>query len=102
MKYPKKPFDVVRGIDVFITQNPYQTQDCINWHQLYNYGNTDVVMGIYGNITDKDKNEKLEVLKYTQKRLDDEFKIQKVTSGDTYCYALSTKLTRTKNKININ
>ena len=95
----RKQFDVVSDIDVFITQNPYCMKDITNWPQLYNYGNRDIVVGIYGNCFDKDKSYKLRQLKIMRERIDDDFKIDEVTNGDTYCYALSTGFTKKKQKL---
>lgn len=95
----KKPRDIVDGIEVFMTQNPFDMVSMINWPQLYNYASYDIIVGLYGNIFDKDREYKLKNLKIMRERIKDSFKIKEVTSGDTYCYVLSTGFTKRKTKL---
>ena len=94
----RKPFDVIKDIDVYMTQNPYDIDSLVNWPGLYNYGENDVIIGFYGNIYDKDIKDKLRYLKIARERLIDAFDIKEVTVDDMYCYTLSTNYTKTKLK----
>ena len=95
----KNPFDIVKGVDVFITQNPYCMPIMINWPSFYNYGESDFIVGLYGNNYDKDKAYKLKKLKIMREIIRDDFDIEEVTNGDIYCYALSTQYTKRKQKV---
>ena len=95
----REPFDVVRNIDVYMTQNPYDIDSLVNWPGLYNYGENNFIIGVYGNNYDKDRKDKLRYLKITRERLVNVFDIKEETVDDMYFYALSTNYTKTKNKI---
>ena len=86
-----KPFEMVKGINTFMTQNPYDIDSMINWPGLYNYGNYDIIIGLYGNYFDKDKNSKIRFLKRMRERIISDCEIEEVSKKDTYCYVLSTK-----------
>ncbi len=94
----KKPFDVVRDIDVFMTQNPYDIESLVNWAGLYNYADLDFIIGFYGNNYDNDKKYKLRTLKIMRERLINEFDIKETSIGDVYCYTLSTDFTKMKHR----
>lgn len=47
------------SINTFMTQNPYSMSDVYNWDQLHNSGVYNIVLGIYGNNWDRDKNKKI-------------------------------------------
>ena len=38
----------------FMTQNPYMEANIKNWEQLHNSGESDIIVGVYGSIYDKD------------------------------------------------
>ena len=94
----RKPHDLVEDVDIFMTQNPYCMAIMLNWPQLYNYNDFDIIIGLYGNTFDKDREDKLRHLKIWREILRDEFEIKEVTDGDQYCYVLSTNYTKYNKK----
>lgn len=80
----KDSFDIINDISTFMTQNPYTRYDLTNWHQLPIYGNLDIVVGIYGNINDKDIEEKIKYLKFLKNALGDLGKLELYSKDDMY------------------
>jgi len=74
----------------FLTHNPYE-QSCIrDWEQLHNAGEN-ITVGIFGSICDKDIEEKIKQIKTLRDGMTNScFKEDYVTSGDSYCYAVSS------------
>lgn len=74
----------------FLTHNPYE-QSCIrDWEQLHNKGEN-ITVGIFGSLYDKDIEEKIEQIKSLRDRMTNgSFKEDYITSGDSYCYAVSS------------
>ena len=85
-------FNPIYDISTFMTQNPYTIYDIINWHQLYNYGDYDIIVGMYGNTYDRDREEKIKWLKALKEKLEEPCIMKSENIGDTYyCAVLSNK-----------
>lgn len=63
---------VPKYINQFITENPYDRTNLCGFEDLHNGGNFDIIVGMYGNIHDKDKDYKLQQLNWLRDRLFDE------------------------------
>lgn len=78
----------------FMTHNPYKKESINNWEQLHNSGNHNIVVGVYGNIHDKDINEKIKQIAQLKDKLSDYFYSYIEEQGvvdETYCYAVASK-----------
>ena len=77
---------------IFMTQNPYKKDELNDWHELHNSGNYDIIVGVYGNLDDKDKDSKIEqIINVKNKLVDDEYITDQLISDDAYCYTLASK-----------
>ena len=75
----------------FITQNPYSPQSLSNWENLHNSGSSNITVGVYGDIHDKDLESKIKVIKsLKEKLLDDSYVEDYSTYKDSYFYAISS------------
>lgn len=75
----------------FITQNPYSPQSLSNWENLHNSGLSNITVGVYGDIHDKDLESKIKVIKsLKEKLLDDSYVEDYSTYKDSYFYAISS------------
>lgn len=84
------PFAKTRKI--FMTQNPYTKDELNDWYELHNSGNYDIIVGVYGNLLDKDKDEKIEqIINVKNKLTDNEYIEDEIITEDTYTYAVATK-----------
>ena len=86
---------------IYMTQNPYNKEKIINWEKLHNTGDTAIIFGIYGNIYDKDKNEKLKLLKELKSQMQDYYVETSETIKDQYYHVIATNIpakTRKKQK----
>ena len=56
--------DVISNNDInrYMTQNPYSPELIRGWGRLHASGNVDIIVGAYGRISDKDKEQKLLML----------------------------------------
>ncbi|MBQ3468435.1 MAG: hypothetical protein IJH18_00030 [Bacilli bacterium] len=76
---------------VLMTQNPYSPACIMNWTNIHNSGNNDIIVGIYGSINDKDRGAKAKQLEAFIERLDEPFVQQQILVYDTYCWAVASK-----------
>lgn len=79
-----------RIIDTFITQNPYTQNNIRNWERLNNNGRNSIVVGLYGDIRDKDMKDKLTQLKILKSKLTTPFIEEHEIMDDSYLYVLAT------------
>ena len=84
-------------IDSFMTQNPYTLDDFYTLEMMHNTQMYDIIAGVYGKSQDKDKEEKLKVLKAFKDNLYGDFEEEYIRFNDNYCYVIATKA---KTKIN--
>lgn len=70
-------------VDKFITQNPYNIRKVQGWEQLH-YGYGDICIGMYGSITDKNFEYKMNILKYFDSLLSDDSILEYETIDDKY------------------
>ena len=68
----------------FMTQNPYTSAHIKNWEQLYNSGNSEIIVGVFGDIHDKDKAEKIRQLETIERKTQGSLAEMEETDGDTY------------------
>lgn len=68
----------------FMTQNPYTSTHIKNWEQLYNSGNSEIIVGVFGDIHDKDKAEKIRQLEMIERKTQGSLAKMEETDGDTY------------------
>ena len=69
---------------IFMTQNPYTSAHIKNWEQLYNSGNSEIIVGVFGDIHDKDKAEKIRQLETIERKTQGSLAKTEETDGDTY------------------
>ncbi len=75
----------------FMTQNPYTPEQIANWEQLHNGRESDIIVGIYGSVYDKDTESKIKQIENLRDRLDESYKEEYAVVGDTYCYAIASE-----------
>ena len=71
-------------IETFMTQNPYEIDNIRFWEQL-----PSIIVGIYGNIRDKDKKEKERILKDLKAKMSDLSIENGGCVNDTYYYVIT-------------
>lgn len=75
----------------FMTQNPYTPTHIENWEQLYNSGNSEIIIGVFGDIHDKDKAEKTRQLETIEKKAKGNLTKMEETDGDTYLTVVASR-----------
>lgn len=70
--------------NLFITHNPYSYQDVSSWHKIHN-------SGMYGNIYDRDKKSKIELLSKLADKMDTDTELTQDTLGDKYFCSLNSR-----------
>lgn len=79
------------GIRRFMTQNPYTPASIKRWEQLHNCGGSNITVGIFGDIHDKDYAQKIAMMKDLRSRIEDDSIVEDyATDRDSYFYALSS------------
>ena len=78
----------LKNIGTFITQNPYLLSDFYKFEQLYNKYGYSILTGVYGNIGDKDKDEKILVLDTLKDVLGTSVKSEYFWKNDEYFYMI--------------
>lgn len=74
-----------------MTQNPYTSKDIHNWDLLHNSGNGKIIVGIYGNASDCDRNKKIRELKMLRDKLTSDYIEEHLINGDIYCSVIASK-----------
>ena len=77
--------------NLFITHNPYLYQDISSWHKIHNSGMYDISIGVYGNICDKDRESKIELLSKLVDKMDTDTELTQDILGDKYFCSLNSK-----------
>lgn len=87
----------------FMTQNPYTPNLLNGWEDLNNSGQGNITVGIYGNVHDRDFDDKYRMIKEFKERIDDETVIcDKATVCDSYYFAISTNRKKLERKLTRN
>lgn len=73
----------------FITQNPYDVGCIRGWDQLYGAGE-DITVGIFGDIHDKDINEKIKLIERLDDQNDGALRVEYDVEKDNYYCAISS------------
>lgn len=76
---------------LFITHNSYSYQDVSSWHKIHNSGMYDISIGMYGNIYDRDKKSKIELLSKLADKMDTDTELTQDTLGDKYFCSLNSR-----------
>ena len=76
----------------YITQNPFSQSSISGWEGLHNSGNNNIIVGIYGNVFDKDAESKIKLIEALKSKLSsDDFKEDYSTLDDKYFYAIGSQ-----------
>lgn len=82
---------IINGFNRYMTQNPYTKQHLNGWAHLH-LNNQPITIGVYGKITDKDREQKLNLIKSVKEQLESNFLfLENEIYQDTYISILSTK-----------
>ena len=77
---------------IFMTQNPYTKDELQDWPQLHNTGLYDIIVGVYGDLKDKDMESKIEqIVSVKNKLTDNEYIEDRLRTNNNYCYVLASK-----------
>ncbi len=82
-------------IMTYMTQNPYNSDMLDGWDVLHNSGRNDIIVGVYGNTYDCDRQEKIENLLLFKKKLNHVREFD-YTFCDEYFYAIGSSSRRPK------
>lgn len=86
-------------INTYMTQNPYYEDYLNNWDKIHNNTYNKIIVGFYGKIYDKDKFEKMKILKTLSNKLDDNQAREFVTFEDNYYAVVASKKGINKRKV---
>ena len=82
------------NIHRIMLHNPYNnfsTFDFKKWRNIHEYTNTDIVLGMFGNVYDKDRDTKIKQLEIFKKHLTRECIEKYEILDDTYYYVIASK-----------
>lgn len=92
VKSKNSNYEIPRSaINTYMTQNPFFISDLNGWDYLHNMRKNDIIVGIYGNIYDKDIDKKIKQIDLFKNQLDDEYESEYALLGENYFYAVGTK-----------
>lgn len=78
----------------FMTQNPYTKKQIDDWDCLHNKGDKNIIVGVFGNIYDKDSVDKINELIDLKRKLIGAYIEDYTTIDDTYCYVIASNKVR--------
>ena len=87
----------------YMTQNPYSItkkdyKEIFDWKNMHNNSKYEIVFGIYGNLYDEDRKEKIKKLEKLKKELNDNYIEEYDIFNDSYYYVLASKSKKIKQK----
>ena len=75
------------AIRTYMTQNPYDARMLDGWDLLHNSRRSNVVVGLYGNESDKDRSKKKDMLMRFRHQLVNNFReVECVLNGEYFCF----------------
>jgi hypothetical protein len=78
-------------INTYIQQNPYFYANISGWENLHNSKKNNVIVGVYGNVFDKDINNKINLIKRFKDNLEENtYKEGYEVHNDSYFYAVGS------------
>ena len=80
-------------IQRYMMYNPYDEECFKNWDDLHNSGKN-IIVGVYGNVSDKDRVQKCALMSYFGYSLFNNYEIEETTINDTYCKVLASNRTK--------
>ena len=85
----------------FITQNPYDKGCIKNWNDLHNSGEYNIIIGVYGETSDKDRQSKIKMLKEFKDKLENGYREEQAIIYGNYYYLVYSdnpikRLTKTR------
>ena len=78
-------------IDSFMTQNPYHINCIEGWDILHNSSKGGIILGVYGKLDDKDREQKLTILRDFRDLLYNNYKEEYIKFNGEYYYIIGTK-----------
>ena len=78
----------------YMTHNPYSNFDneiLMNWKNMHEYTRYDIVLGMFGNLYDEDKNNKIKKLELLKSKLTIDYVEEYDIVNDSYYYVIATK-----------
>ena len=88
--------EAISNINTFMTQNPYSYYLLNNWSDLPNKKEADIIVGVYGHNSDKDKVYKIKSIENLKDRLNCQYTEEYYEHLNEYYYALGTNKYITK------
>ena len=104
VNYDEDGFRRVKQLDpnvffTFMTQNPYYAALLNNWETLHNSGNDAIIVGVYGNNGDRNREDTLKLLRDFRDKLEKPYKEEYAVINGSYYYAVATdRLSKVKVK----
>lgn len=74
--------------NTFMIQNPYDEDDLLNWDYLRNGTTNNILVGMYGELKDKDYANKIKMLKDLRNKLVGKIKTEYIEENGNYYYLL--------------
>lgn len=83
------------NVKKLMTQNPYTCLELNNWEDIHNGSNIEILIGMYGKLSDNDKEEKIELLNHIKKLLVADYTSEyKETDENYFCLLASNPKTK--------
>ena len=96
----EKILPVPEYITQFITENPYDSTLLFGFDGLHNLGKYDIIVGMYGNIHDADKDHKLNYINWLRDRIfDEEIRLELERERDYYFAFVMSDREKVKTKV---
>ncbi len=86
-------------IKTYMTQNPYSFNMLDGWDALHNSGRSDILVGVYGNVNDSDREKKIENLLQFKRRLNGLYREINYVINDKYFYVVGSAKNKSRQRI---
>lgn len=86
-------------IRTYMTQNPYSFDMIDGWDVLHNSGRSDIIVGVYGNVNDSDREKKIESLLQFKRKLNGMYREFNYVINDKYFYVVGSAESKSKQRV---
>ena len=76
---------------IILTHNPYFESEILSWYLIHNMGDKNIIVGMFGKLSDEDTKVKVELLKQLSKKMTDDYSFDYDTNNGNYFCSLNSK-----------
>ena len=90
--------NVKDSFETFLTFNPYTISDIRDWDKIYNSNNGNIIIGVFGNSSDRDKEQKIYYVRSIKSKLQYGYNETYASQDGNYYYVVETQSEKSRTR----